>query len=53
VADYTESGKPQVQYLARVLGPKNSELFVITSPPDKFDALKAQFDTIVASYRTK
>jgi Protein of unknown function (DUF3108)/Tetratricopeptide repeat len=53
VMDLTESGKPQVQYLACVLGPKNSESFVIESAPDKFDALKAQFDTIVASYRTK
>jgi hypothetical protein len=53
VADYTEGGKPHVQYLARVLGPKYSELFVITSPPDKFDVLKAQLDTIMASYRTK
>ncbi len=53
VADYAENGKPLVQYLFRVLGQKYSELLVITSPPDKFDALKTQFDTIVASYRTK
>jgi len=53
VADYTESGKPHVQYLSRVLGTKYSELFVVTSPPDKFDALKAQLDAIMASYRTK
>lgn len=52
-ADYTEGGKPHVQYLARVLGTKYSELFVITCPPDKFDGLKAQLDTIMASYRTK
>ena len=36
----------------RVLGAKESELFVITSAPEKFDALKAQFDTILTSYRT-
>jgi len=28
-------------------------LFVIECAPGKYDALKAQFDTIVASYRTK
>ena len=53
VMDYNESGKGRVQYEARVLGTKYSELFVITAAPDKFDALKAQFDGIVASYRTK
>jgi hypothetical protein len=53
VADYTEGGKSHVYYMACVLGPKYSEWFVIASVPDKFDALKAQFDTIVASYRTK
>jgi len=26
-------------------------LFVITCAPDKYDALKAQFDSILASYR--
>ena len=53
IADYTEGGKPHVQFLVRVLGAKESELFVITSAPEKFDALKAQFDTILTSYRTK
>ena len=53
VADYTEGGKSHVYYVACVLGSKNSEWFVIASVPDKFDAFKAQFDTIVASYRTK
>ena len=52
VADYTEGGKAHVQFLAYVLGPKYSELFVITSAADKFDALKTQFDSIMASYRT-
>jgi hypothetical protein len=51
-ADYNEGGKPLVQFLVRVLGPKESELFVITSAPEKFDALKAQFDSILTSYRT-
>jgi hypothetical protein len=53
VGDYTEGGKSRVYFLARALGVKNSELFVIACAPDKYDALKAQFDTIVASYRTK
>src|ERR1017187_420161 len=52
IAEYTESGKPRVQFLLRVLGAKESELFVITSAPEKFNALKAQFDTILTSYRT-
>ena len=50
--DYTEGGKPRVQFLLRVLGPKESELFVLTSAPEKFDALKTQFDSILTSYRT-
>lgn len=53
VMDIAGGGKPQVQFLARVLGTKYSELFVITSASDKYDALKAQFDTILTSYRTK
>ena len=48
-----ERGKPRVQFLLRVLGAKNSELFVLTCAPEKFDALKAQFDSILACYRTK
>ncbi len=52
VADYTEGGKSYVYYVACVLASKNSEWFVIASAPDKFDALKAQFDTVLASYRT-
>jgi hypothetical protein len=53
IVEYTERGKPRVQFLVHVLGPKNSELFVLTCAPDKFDALKAAFDSILASYRTK
>jgi hypothetical protein len=53
VADTTEGGKSHVYYMACALGPKNSQWFVIACAPDKYDALKAQFDTIVASYRTK
>jgi hypothetical protein len=52
IAEYTEGGKPHVQFLVRVLGSKESEVFVIASAPEKFDALKAQFDTILTSYRT-
>ncbi len=52
VADYTEGGKSYVYYVACALGSKNSEWFVIASAPDKFDGLKAQFENILASYRT-
>jgi hypothetical protein len=53
IGDYSENGKPRVQFLLHMLGKTNSELFALTAAPDKFDALKAQFDTIIASYRTK
>ncbi|HUJ72834.1 MAG TPA: DUF3108 domain-containing protein [Verrucomicrobiae bacterium] len=53
IVEYTESGKPRVEFLLHVLGAKNSEHFVLTTKPEKFDALKAQFDSILASYRTK
>jgi hypothetical protein len=53
IGDYTENGERRVQFLVNVLGKKNSELFALTAAPDKFDAIKAQFDTIIASYRTK
>jgi len=46
-------GKKWVQFQVQVLGRKNSELFVLTCAPEKFDALKAQFDSILASYRTQ
>jgi hypothetical protein len=52
VVDFTAGGKAQTQFLLHVLGPKNSEFFVITSAPEKFDALKAAFDSIIASYVT-
>jgi hypothetical protein len=51
--EYTEGGKTKVQFSAWVLGPKYSELFVLTCAPDKFQALKTQFDNILASYRAK
>lgn len=53
VGDYSQGGESRVYYLARVERGKNSELFVIACAPDKYDALKAQFDSIVASYRTQ
>ena len=53
IVEYAEHGKPRVQFLVHVLGPKNSELFVLTCAPEKFDALKTAFDSILASYRTK
>jgi hypothetical protein len=53
IVEYTERGKSQVQFLVHVLGQKNSELFVLTCAPEKFDALKVAFDSILASYRTK
>ncbi len=52
IADYTEGDKPKVQYLVHALGPKVSEFFVIASASEKFDALKAAFETVVTSYRT-
>lgn len=52
VADYSDAGKSRVQYLVHALGPKNSEFFVISSSPEKFDALKAAFETVITSYRT-
>jgi hypothetical protein len=53
VAEGTTGGKKWVQYLVQVLGTKNSELFVLTCAPDKYGALKTQFDTILSSYRTQ
>jgi hypothetical protein len=53
LGDFSQDGKSRVYYLAYVERGRNSELFVIACAPDKYDALKAQFDTIVASYRTK
>jgi predicted Zn-dependent protease len=53
IVEYTERGKPRVQFLVHVLGQKNSELFVLTCAPEKFDALKTAFDSILRSYRTK
>jgi hypothetical protein len=53
VAEYTDGGKPRVQFLVHVLGRKKSELFVLFCAPEKYDALKAQFDSILASYRAQ
>jgi len=52
-AEYTQSGKPRVQYLVHVLGTKYSELFVLTCAPDKFDTLKTAFDNILTSYHVQ
>jgi tetratricopeptide (TPR) repeat protein len=51
IADYQDDGKPKVQYIVHALGPKNSEFFIISSAPEKFDALKAAFETVLTSYR--
>lgn len=51
VVDFTEDGKPHVQYLVHAVGPKTSEFFVISSAPEKFDTLKAAFETVLTSYR--
>jgi len=51
VMDFGQGRESRVQFMARVLGTKYSELFVITSAPDKYDALKTQFDRILESYR--
>ena len=49
--DFIEGGKPRVGFALRVLGPKTSEAFNMTCAPEKFDDLKAAFDSIIASYR--
>jgi Protein of unknown function (DUF3108)/Tetratricopeptide repeat len=51
VADFVEDGKPQVKWLCYVLGSKWSPFYVISAPPEKFDALRAAFETVVTSYR--
>jgi len=51
ITDFVESDKPRVGFAVRVLGPKTSEAFNMTCPPEKFDALKEAFDRIIASYR--
>lgn len=52
IVDYTDDGKPRVGFALYVLGPKASEVFNIACAPEKFDALKAALDGIIASYRT-
>jgi hypothetical protein len=51
VADYTVNGKAKTIFALDVIGSKNSERFVLICPPDKFDSLMKQFDTIIASYQ--
>jgi hypothetical protein len=51
IADFTEGDKPRVGFALRVLGPKTSEAFNMTCAPEKFDALKAAFESIIASYK--
>jgi hypothetical protein len=52
IADFTESGKPQVVFALHVLGAKAAERFKLTGPPEKFEALLAGFEAIIASYQT-
>lgn len=52
LVDFEEAGKRQVQHLVHAIGARYSEFFVISGPPEKFDALKTAFDGIIASYRT-
>jgi hypothetical protein len=49
IADFTENGKPWVVFSLHALGPQTAESFELTSPPEKFDALLAAFETIIAS----
>jgi len=51
ITDFTENGKPRVGFAIRALGPKTSEAFNMICGPEKFDALKPAFDSIIASYR--
>lgn len=53
VADYTTVGKPETIFSLYALGPKDSVRFAIVCPPDKFDALRKQFEGIIASYSVK
>jgi hypothetical protein len=53
IADYTENGIAKTLFSLYVIGPKDSEHFVIIAPPGKFDALKKQFDGIIASHQRK
>ena len=51
VADFVQGDKPRVAFVVHVLGPKTSEAFQMACAPEKFDELKAAFDSIIASYR--
>jgi hypothetical protein len=51
IADYTANGAKKTFFSLYVIGPKNSEHFVLICPPEKFDALMKQFEIIIASYR--
>ncbi len=51
LSDITENDKPQVQWITYVLGPKTSEFFIISAPPEKFDELKTAFESVITSYR--
>jgi len=51
IVDYKDA-KPKVLYAVHSIGPKTSECFVIAGSPEKFDALKAALDGIIASYKT-
>ena len=51
LADFTESGKPKTALALYALGPKTCEHFVLVCPPDKLDAIRPAFESIVASYR--
>jgi Protein of unknown function (DUF3108)/Tetratricopeptide repeat len=53
IADYKEGDKPRVGITLVAIGPKNSESFVLTCVPEKFEALRAAFESITASYRTR
>jgi hypothetical protein len=52
IADFTEDGKPRVAFALHALGAKTSERFEFTCAPEKFDALLAAFEGIIASYKT-
>lgn len=51
VADFQEMGKPMISLSLYAVGPKMSEYFVLACAAEKFEALKAAFDQIVAGYR--
>ena len=50
-ADFKRRDKAMVMFAAYSIGPKNSEIFVLTAAPEKFDGLQKTFEGIIDTYR--